>query len=165
MLLLVFKCVRQWNNDKGRIFIKVSQRFQIPQLKTHQCKKFKFWRRWLLSAGQADRCTHGRARTYLISMSLYQKMLSGFLRQQQKLLKVEKLALITENYGKTLKGSKCTGFNVSFSKIRLYSKLSYKRRTHSFQHNKAHLDSALLITKYEKTTDGILYISTFYDNN
>ena len=47
----------------------------IPQLKTHErleCKKFKFWRHWLVSAGQADGCTRGRARTYLlISMSLY----------------------------------------------------------------------------------------------
>ena len=38
------------------------------QLKMHQCKKFKFWRRWLVSAGQADRCTRGSARTYSIAM-------------------------------------------------------------------------------------------------
>ena len=48
----------------------------IPQLKTHQCKEFKFWRRWLVSAGQADRCTRGSARTYLSSKSLYQIQIS-----------------------------------------------------------------------------------------
>ena len=37
----------------------------------HQCKKFKFWYRWPVLAGQADRCARGRAQTYLISMSLY----------------------------------------------------------------------------------------------
>ena len=42
---------------------KVSKRLNT-QLKTHQRRKFKFWRRWLVSAGQADRCTRGSARTY-----------------------------------------------------------------------------------------------------
>ena len=37
----------------------------------HQCRKLKFWHHWLVSAGQADRCTRGSALTYLSSMSLY----------------------------------------------------------------------------------------------
>ena len=43
----------------------------MPQLKAHQCRKFKFWRHWPVPAGQADRCTRGRAQTYLIAKTLY----------------------------------------------------------------------------------------------
>ena len=36
-----------------------------------QCRKFKFWRRWLESAGQADSALVESAPTYLIYKSLY----------------------------------------------------------------------------------------------
>ena len=40
----------------------------------HQCRKFKFWRRWLESAGQADSALVGRAPTYLIYNLLYESI-------------------------------------------------------------------------------------------
>ena len=48
----------------------------LPQFKMHQCKRLKFWCRWLVSAGQDSLAGEifalvGRARTYLISNSLY----------------------------------------------------------------------------------------------
>ena len=48
----------------------------LPQFKMHQCKRLKFWCRWLVSAGQDSLAGKifalvGRARTYLISNSLY----------------------------------------------------------------------------------------------